>query len=1053
MTSMSRPSVSKTNTSTKQMKSTKAQDKSKDSTADNSNTGSGTSGSAKATSTKSSIENTQSKSKLPEIADPKVPSEKAEGWSGVYVNRFGEHLAVVVQEHPLYGIPIQEDGREIVLPTRSCLIETCRNFERGFCNRGTRCNRIHRLNLLSEVNKNIPWDIFRSGPLEVARTSAEINEVCKSFLDGRCPFKATCPRIHLIPPYHPLDSPPRCAFTVKLPPAPSSMKALSSSTTCLDILSDEQPFMVNLGSHPSLESLRISELAEIERWGCKTEASAWLDNDSDNSETTNSMDSSIHSLEPFIPVKHPPPRNSEVCRQWLRGICERGYDCWYVHGDLEYDKSISPQEFRPPAPSFYMATVHDHMRVKFGAGFRVQEVITGFETPWLYLSNIPPNVPHNDILHLLSKHGTVQDFRMDASGQRGTLGVRARFSSDIEARNANIVLNGTRQWDSIISTQLPVNTAHGRGATIQDTAVRIEWEAPSIVGYAGYSTEAQAKNAIAIAKASYSKTYISAHMYSGLPQMAAYTVRFCNLPIRTTKEQMSKYSKPLDMMWNMPNYTSVDEVVTFLRRKLESNSLEIISFDILTPPYRDGRVRAWVYFPTPAAAKTACQLLHFRKPMCTGRTRISAYHMQSLSYSIPNDQYTQIQEDIANFRERLHREVQGSTFTISFSAKTVTIRLSTVDGKDLKYLKAEFEQLRGGEVVKHNGEVLWDRLFSLPAGKAYLRNLETTHPGIAIRDNPSRRRLTLFGDPGLRDTIKAVLIQKHSELQVRQKRSFILGPLIGPFMHFEFPSLSKTLGPEKLVLDLWKRELVVSGRNHDFRIALQAVQRIQRKQNPRLLQHGVASCPVCLGEVDCPVTLSQCKHVYCRACLISYLQAAIGNKFFPLTCLGDENNCTSPLQISVTRQVLSAGEFDSLAEAAFEAYIHERPDEFHYCPSPDCMQVYRPAPSGNTLQCPSCLLRICPQCHVEQHDGFDCPDRDGGDHLFNEWIKTHNVKNCPSCKVPIERAEGCNHVTCIRCRTHICWVCMQTFPGGDGIYNHMRAEHGGIGNAFDDDGL
>ncbi|KAJ3792478.1 hypothetical protein GGU11DRAFT_693393 [Lentinula aff. detonsa] len=151
--------------------------------------------------------------------------------------------------------------------------------------------------------------------------------------------------------------------------------------------------------------------------------------------------------------------------------------------------------------------------------------------------------------------------------------------------------------------------------------------------------------------------------------------------------------------------------------------------------------------------------------------------------------------------------------------------------------------------------------------------------------------------------------------------------------------------------------------------------------------------------------------------------------------------------------VVTAAKFDSLAEAAFEAYIHERLDEFHYCPSPDCMQVYRPAPSGNTLQCPSCLLHICPQCHVEQHDGIDCPDHDGGVHLFNEWIKTHNVKNCPSCKVPIERAEGCNHVTCICCRTHICWVCMQTFPRGDGIYNHMRAEHGGIGNAFDNDGL
>jgi hypothetical protein len=55
------------------------------------------------------------------------------------------------------------------------------------------------------------------------------------------------------------------------------------------------------------------------------------------------------------------------------------------------------------------------------------------------------------------------------------------------------------------------------------------------------------------------------------------------------------------------------------------------------------------------------------------------------------------------------------------------------------------------------------------------------------------------------------------------------------------------------------------------------------------------------------------------------------------------------------------------------------------------------------------------------------------------------VKNCPGCKVPIERSEGCNHLTCTRCHTHICWVCMKTFPKGQGVYDHMRVEHGGIG--------
>lgn len=221
-----------------------------------------------------------------------------------------------------------------------------------------------------------------------------------------------------------------------------------------------------------------------------------------------------------------------------------------------------------------------------------------------------------------------------------------------------------------------MNSAQGRSATLEDTAVRFNWEAPSVVAYAGYPTEARANKAIAIAKAAYSSTYISAHLYSGLSQMGAYTVRFRNLPLDTKKSDLNKYSQPLDVMWDMPNYTSVDAVAITIRRKLETNAIRVNSFDVLPPPYRDGQVRAWAHFSSPSAAKAACQLLHLRKPLCTGETRIFAHHMQMLSYSMPLEQYRKVPSVIA--------------------------KLSAEDGKDLGHLKAEFEKLRGGEVVRHS---------------------------------------------------------------------------------------------------------------------------------------------------------------------------------------------------------------------------------------------------------------------------------------------------------------------------------------------------------------
>jgi hypothetical protein len=98
------------------------------------------------------------------------------------------------------------------------------------------------------------------------------------------------------------------------------------------------------------------------------------------------------------------------------------------------------------------------------------------------------------------------------------------------------------------------------------------------------------------------------------------------------------------------------------------------------------------------------------------------------------------------------------------------------------------------------------------------------------------------------------------------------------------------------------------------------------------------------------------------------------------------------------------------------------------------------------LSCPSCLARICSSCHVEYHEGVTCADReDGGDRLFQEWMRIHDVKKCPGCHAPIERGAGCNHMTCSRCHTHTCWQCLKTFPQGQGIYDHMREVHGGIG--------
>jgi hypothetical protein len=269
-------------------------------------------------------------------------------------------------------------------------------------------------------------------------------------------------------------------------------------------------------------------------------------------------------------------------------------------------------------------------------------------------------------------------------------------------------------------------------------------------------------------------------------------------------------------------------------------------------------------------------------------------------------------------------------------------------------------------------------------------------------------------------------------------------------MKVEFVELQRTFGCENVWMQLETKRLHIRGDDAIFQRAKFLVSQVQERLSASgtSQQQKSCVCPVCFDEPTEPIVLD-CSHSWCRSCLVDYLNSAKDNRTFPLTCLGNDASCSQRIPLYFSRNILSAADFEALATAALMAYVNTRPNEFFYCPSPDCSQFYRGVPQMSkqaVIQCPSCLARICPHCHIFAHDGMTCAERDSqGDRLFRQWTATHDVKPCPGCKAPIERTEGCNHMTCARCETHICWVCLKTFEKGQGIYEHMRITHGGIG--------
>ncbi|KAK0192300.1 hypothetical protein F5146DRAFT_1039268 [Armillaria mellea] len=733
------------------------------------------------------------------------------------------------------------------------------------------------------------------------------------------------------------------------------------------------------------------------------------------------------------PVKYPRPIFSDICRNWMRDTCQHGPKCKFVHGDIQYEDPPpnSPESTQKECPAstprypqaHWLLTVHDHIKVRYAAGFEVQNISTGFETPWLFLEHLPASVTLEDVTQLLKPYGQ-PEIRMPSHLAPTTV-VKARFPNHEEARDAYNALNGTEHFGTTIIARLSVNSGASGTGIFRDSVVRVQWDAPSIVGYGGYSTLEKAQEAIAAAKKPFRGVFITATLHEDLPAVGNFTVRFRNLPPGVTKKDMKPFFGDLDdLMWERLKYDSVPEAIAGIK-KILSFHFNVLDFDVPPPPYVDGFVRAWLRFASPVEAQQAANHLHLRRPICIGgKIPIFAHHVQSVLYNTSFEKYATLRSDI-------------------FSLKT-SIRSRMSRGAKLSQMKGEFEKILKGEVVMFEDKVAWDPYFGYPIGIEFVQNLRRLTPEVEIIVDSIRHSIILRGASEKRDAVRLELISKINELRARGVRAVpVPSEVIGFFVIAGLAKLKQELGDENVTLNLWDRALTVRGGSPSLNAVRVAIKQAQDRQRYGR-RASIDECPICFDEVVAPFTLN-CGHSACRSCLKNYLVAAIDNRFFPLTCLGNEASCPERIPLSVARELLSASQFDSVMHSAFSAHVHARPGEFHYCPTPDCPQIYRSAPNGTVLQCPSCLIRICSTCHVEQHDGSDCPDRDDKDVAFKEWAKKHDVKNCPGCKVPIERAEGCNHVTCTRCQTHICWVCSKTFPRGQGIYEHMRATHGGIG--------
>jgi hypothetical protein len=76
-----------------------------------------------------------------------------------------------------------------------------------------------------------------------------------------------------------------------------------------------------------------------------------------------------------------------------------------------------------------------------------------------------------------------------------------------------------------------------------------------------------------------------------------------------------------------------------------------------------------------------------------------------------------------------------------------------------------------------------------------------------------------------------------------------------------------------------------------------------------------------------------------------------------------------------------------------------------------------------------------------------------GDEIANALWVAANTKRCPRCSTPIEKDEGCNHMSCRKCRHEFCWICMREWSSHSqqtgGYFQCNRFQGGTAGGTGD----
>ena len=208
-------------------------------------------------------------------------------------------------------------------------------------------------------------------------------------------------------------------------------------------------------------------------------------------------------------------------------------------------------------------------------------------------------------------------------------------------------------------------------------------------------------------------------------------------------------------------------------------------------------------------------------------------------------------------------------------------------------------------------------------------------------------------------------------------------------------------------------------------------------------------CAICQSTFEAPIGLLRalpCDHHACVDCRQKWIMGQVEANILPVRCFGclpssgrsESGECNTWPEFYVRASLCEKKYADYLA-ASLRIWSLGSPDA-RACNTPDCQGLTFVQPGDVSWTCSFCRTLWCVQCRKKHDPSVSCAsfaEEEKADDEMRKLIASGSVKQCPVCKNGVQKNEGCNHMTCISCRAHFCYVC------GDELdvahpYSHFR---------------